>query len=218
MKKIIVEKTPPAPATSRIVTQLTGKELVAYVTETGYICLLHQSSRDFKDRERYGFFNLAYSASSSPTFAAGTWFEAIKLAGVTRELFAFDNYQELIQFVAKTPVPYVSTATKEEATRSSLQDTRAKFHDTRAEYYKDIMPERMAHIATPLKLEDMDLNGAGQINHTHRNITSIFKKVNELADAINLGYTRNKARIFEMSLSETKPSTKCRCFTCCFKS
>lgn len=107
MKTIFFKKTPPPPPVPpriEIMTQLTGRELVAYVTNSGSICLLARLTKDYKDPAQYAFFNMAYSESTGPTFAGSSWLDAVKKAGAARELFAFDNYQELIEWISKPQI------------------------------------------------------------------------------------------------------------------
>lgn len=199
MKKIVVEKIPPVAPTNRIVTPLSSNELVAYVTESGTICVLQKLSKDYKDRERFGFCNLAYSSNSGPTFVGYTWFEAIAKAGASRELIAFDTYKELLTWITqgfKAFTPSTSEApVKLEAVKNE--------HALREEFYKSADG---ANLLNEIPRKDVDWNGAGQVNHTHRSMTAIYRKVNELVECVNMSYYRNKARIFAMAYKGYPPT------------
>lgn len=213
MKKIIVEKyTPPPPPTEKvkIITHLTGKELVAYVTEAGTVCTLHRISKDYKEADRFGFFNLGYSDQSSPTFTGSNWFDAVKKAGASRELFAFDSYKDLIAWVTRVTWP---AATKPIATEGlTSPEVWPTPERTEVPTERVIRQAENAHFQATLKgllseipREEIDWNGSDQVNHTHKNMTIIFNKVNELVKCLNHAYHRNKARIFAMAYGGTPP-------------
>ncbi len=198
MKKVIVEKTPPTPASSRMVTYLRGDELIAYVTEKGTICLLFRLSKDYKDKERFGFCNLGYSSSSSPVYADYTWFDAVKKAATFREVYAFDSYSQLMKWITnihadktiKVDYEAAEKSVKEtpyysqmEAVKLAGQADRIDFPEevkqgTGKDYYK---PREV----DPISREAIDENGAGQVNHTHKNMTILFNTLNEVITAHN---------------------------------
>lgn len=199
MQKIIVEKyAPPKPPEEKvkIITPLNGKELVAYVTEANTICLLQRISKNFVDVNRFGFFNMAYSDSSSPTFAGSTWYDAVKKAGAARTLYAFETYDELLDWIADHR--------EQRKADKTFGKIGTKISKT-AEASMWITGEELK-LLDEIPLEEMDLTGSNEINHTHKNMTTIFKKVNELVKCLNIGYYRNKTRIFAMAYGATPPN------------
>mgnify|MGYP003511929847 FL=1 len=84
--------------------ELTGREIVAYLTATGnYISLLHKipgqrpkdTGLNFYVPETYAFYHIGRS-DVTPTFPSATWKGAIESAARCREIYIFMNYDELI--------------------------------------------------------------------------------------------------------------------------
>lgn len=217
MKRIIVETAPMPPKPERkVVTQLTGKELVGYVTESGTICILQRltKSKDHNDQERYGFCNLAYS-SSGPCFVANSWLEAIKVAGAARELYAFEEYKELILWIREKSrfygklgegmeplksmtmdysgaklekvtsfVTKVDTLTEDLVKLGEANKAWLKAKEALDEAKRDFYESKRRRLE-PINPDDIDSNGSGQVNHTHKNMTILFEKINELVKCHN---------------------------------
>lgn len=182
MKKVIVETIPPPPPQEkhRIVTHLTGKELIAYITDSGTICLLFRISKD--NPKQFGFCNLAYSDQSSPTFTGQSWHEAVKKAGSQRDLLAFDSYAELMA--------WIKHGTQKESTSEAEAQVHADIKQTVIVRRPLLNVASLTSLIDEIPPEDVDWNGSGQVNHTHKSMTALYEKINALVGAVNLSYDR----------------------------
>ena len=98
MKKIVTNVTPEVNMNS-----LTGKELIAYKCKNSLPGTYSVAVLSKLTPHSYGFIALDYS-TSNPRYESSSWQASVKLAGENRQLYAFNDLQDLAKAIVEKKI------------------------------------------------------------------------------------------------------------------